>query len=83
MQINLKVGGLLGKHLPAGAQGNKATLDVGDEASVVDVIKQLGMPLEQRYLVILNGASVPTSARESTVVSAGDALSIMPPLKGG
>ncbi len=83
MQITLKVGGLLGKHLPANAENNTVTLDVADDASVIDVMTQLGMPLEQRYLVILNGANVPTSVRGETIVGADDNLSIMPPLKGG
>ena len=83
VQVNLKVAGLLGKYLPAGAENNTAALDVSDESTVLDVMTQLGLPPEHRYLVILNGANVPTSARGETIVNDGDDLSIMPPLKGG
>ncbi|MFQ5957881.1 MAG: MoaD/ThiS family protein [Alphaproteobacteria bacterium] len=83
MKIRFKTAGLLGKYLPAGSSGNAAELDVADGATPVDVMKQLGLPLDGTYLVTLNGASVPKAARETRVLSENDSLAIMPPLRGG
>ncbi len=83
MRIAVKTGGLLGKYLPEGSARNSAELEVAEGASVGDVIAQLAMPPAGGYLVIHNGVAVPKGARAACRLSAGDALAIMPPLKGG
>ena len=83
MKVNLKTAGTLGKFLPPGSDRNKAQLDLPTGASPLDVMKKLGMPLGDSYLVTLNGAIVPIKQREGCVLNDGDQLSIMPPLKGG
>ena len=83
MRITVKTAGLLGKYLPDGAEGNQAPLEVPDGATPVQVMERLGVPLERSYLISLNGSAVPKAARETTTLSEGDTLAIMPPLKGG
>ena len=52
-------------------------------ATPVDVMRQLGMPLEENYLVSLNGEVVVISERDTRMLAENDHLAIMPPLKGG
>ncbi len=83
MRIKVKTTGLLGKYLPADSSTNIAELEVTDAATPLDVIKQLGMPIDGNYLVALNGDVVTKSERETRTLAENDKLSIMPPLKGG
>ena len=83
MRINFKTAGRLVRFLPSGSQDKTAVLDVAAGATAMDVIRQLGMPEEASYLVILNGASLPKSERPTRPLAEDDQLSIMPPLKGG
>ena len=83
MKITVKTTGLLGQYLPAGTDGDTAEIEVAPDATPVDVIKLLDMPPEGTYLVVLNGASVARREHGSRVLSEGDVLAIMPPLRGG
>ncbi len=83
MKIQFKTGGLLVEHLPAGSTGNTADLEVLEGATPMDVMRQLGMPMDENYLVSLNGEVVVISERDSRVLAENDHLAIMPPLKGG
>jgi len=83
MKIQFKTGGLFVEHLPAGSSGGKAELEVPDGATPADVMRQLGIPLDENYLVSLNGEVVVSSARDTRVLAEGDRLAVMPPLKGG
>ena len=83
MKITVKTTGLLGHYLPPGADRDRAEIEVAPGATPVDVIKLLGMPPEGAYLVVLNGASVARREHGSRVLSEGDVLAIMPPLRGG
>ena len=49
----------------------------------VEIAQLLGMPPEESYLVVVNGASVPRHDRASRRLSENDSLAILPPLKGG
>ena len=83
MKIQFKTGGLFVEHLPAGSTGNTAELDVPDGATPKDVMRQLGMPMDENCLVSLNGEIVMISERDSRALDENDHLAIMPPLKGG
>ena len=83
MKIQFKTGGLFVEHLPAGSSGGKAELEVPDGATPTDVMRQLGMPLDENYLVSLNGEVVVSSERGTRVLAENDRLVVMPPLKGG
>jgi sulfur carrier protein ThiS len=49
----------------------------------MDVMRQLGMPSDENYLVSLNGEVIVISERSTRKLSENDHLAIMPPLKGG
>ncbi len=83
MKIKVKTAGSLGRFLPEGSEGNLAEIEVTAGATPMDVIRQLAMPGDGTYLVILNGTTVPKAERASQMLAEGDKLSIMPPLKGG
>ena len=83
MRIQFKTGGLFVEHLPAGSTGNTAELQVPEGATPMDVMRQLGMPADENYLVSLNGEVVVISERDTRVLAENDHLAIMPPLKGG
>lgn len=83
MKIQFKTGGLFVEHLPAGSSGNTAELEVPAGATPTDVMRQLGMPMDENYLVSLNGEVVVISERDTRVLAENDHLAVMPPLKGG
>ena len=83
MQIRVKTAGLLGRYLPPGSAGNRAVIRVEAGATPLDVMRKLGMPLGDRYLVSLNGSVVRQAERGTRVLDQDDQLAIMPPLKGG
>ena len=83
MRIKVKTGGLLGQHLPEGSERNRAELDIEEGSSPIDVMRRLGMPEEDTYMIILNEEIVPTAQRPETVLKENDELGIFPPLKGG
>ena len=83
MKIQFKTGGLFVEHLPAGSTGNTAELEAPEGATPMGVMRQLGMPMDENYLVSLNGEVVVISERDTRVLAENDHLAIMPPLKGG
>lgn len=83
MKIQFKTGGLFVEHLPAGSTSSTAELEVAEGATPTDVMRQLGMPTHENYLVSLNGEVVVISERDTRVLAENDHLAIMPPLKGG
>ena len=83
MKIRVKTAGLLGGYLPPGSARNQAVLRVEEGATPLDVMRKLGMPLGDRYLVSLNGSVVRQADRGTRVLDEDDQLAIMPPLKGG
>ena len=83
MKIRIKTAGLLGQYLPPGSARNLAEIQITDDATPLDVMAQLRMPLEDSYLVSLNGSVVRKAERGNQTLAAGDQLAIMPPLKGG
>ncbi len=83
MKIQFKTGGIFVEHLPPGTDGSSAEIDVPEGATPIDVMRQLGMPLDENYLVSLNGEVVVISERGTKKLSENDHLAVMPPLKGG
>ncbi|MFQ5954998.1 MAG: MoaD/ThiS family protein [Kiloniellales bacterium] len=83
MKITIKTAGLLGRYLPPGSAGDTAELEVEPGATALDVMKQLRLPLEGSYLVVLNGTALPKRERARRPLSENDVLAIMPPLRGG
>ena len=83
MQVVVRTAGLLGRYLPPGSAGNEARIEVDGEATPLDIMRRLGLPEDERYLIMLNGKVVPAVQRPSVQLSDGDDLGIFPTLKGG
>jgi sulfur carrier protein ThiS len=83
MKIQVRSAGALAKYLPAGSIMNVVELEIAEAATPLDVIKQLGMPINGQYFVALNGELVTKNERDCRTLAANDKLSIMPPLRGG
>lgn len=83
MNITLKATGPMGRFLPAGSSGSLAEIAVAQDATAVDVMRQLGIPEEGSYLVSLNGTALPKAERGERKLAEGDTLAILPPLRGG
>ncbi len=83
MKITLRTASTLARYLPADAEGERARLDLPEGSTVADVMARLGFPLDQPYLVTLNGASLPRAERATRPLAEGDDLAILPPLRGG
>ncbi len=83
MKIHFKTSSIFEDVLPKGSTNDEAMIEFDDGFTPIDVMKKLGLPLDEFYLVILNDTVVPKAQRETTVLNDGDSLSIFPPLKGG
>jgi molybdopterin converting factor small subunit len=77
IQVALYAG--LTRYLPRGAQNRNATLDVPDAATVLDVMRQLGVPDGVPCIPVVDGKR----ATAETVLRDGEKLSLFPPLAGG
>lgn len=82
MKIRVKTTGLLDEYLPA-KSSNPAEIEVRDDVTPLDVVRTLGMPADDKYLIAVNGQVVPQSEHATFKLSQHDTLSIMPPIKGG
>jgi sulfur carrier protein ThiS len=65
--------------LPPGSQGNSASIDAEEGATVADVLDMLGVPPEGRTYVQLNG----TREGLATTLQGGDEVRVIVPLGGG
>jgi sulfur carrier protein ThiS len=83
MQITLKLYASLGAFLPAGADGNIATVDVPDGLSVLDLLDRYKVPREHCHLVLINGVFAAPVSRASQTLQPGDHVAAWPPVAGG
>ncbi|MFQ5785048.1 MAG: MoaD/ThiS family protein [Alphaproteobacteria bacterium] len=83
MNITFRTASTLRRFLPPGARNDTARIEVAEGATPLDVMKQLGLPLRESYLVTLNGAALPKAARGTRRLAENDDLAVMPPLRGG
>ena len=82
MKIQVKTTGILDEYLPSGGD-NPAKLKVKDNITPMDVVRGLGMPADDKYLIAVNGDVLPRSEHDQFELSENDMVAIMPPLKGG
>lgn len=81
MEVTLKLSGLIARHVPDSAKGTKMTLL--DGTTVSGLMTRLGLPGDETYLVIVNDSTVGKERYGTFVLSDGDRISIVPPLRGG
>ncbi len=79
MKVEVHLFALLERYLPAGAEGDGASLDVPLGTTVRDVVELLEIPGELSCLTVVNGRDAPPEQR----LAPGDVLSMFPPLAGG
>jgi molybdopterin converting factor small subunit len=79
MKIQVALYAGLSRYLPAGTQKREARIDTPDGATVLDVMRQLGMPDDLPSILLVNGKQ----ATHETGMGEGDTLSVFPPLAGG
>jgi sulfur carrier protein ThiS len=79
MNVDLAMFAYLSDYQPDGAGGrHPRTLELSEEATVADLVTQLGLPDEPR-IVFVNGRH----AEEAKLLRDGDRLAIFPPVAGG
>lgn len=83
MQVSVKLFGALRQFLPAGSDFNTCRLSVNEGARLTDVLKQLPIPDDKRYLVLLNDSKLDKHQYAETEISASDEIVLLPPIKGG
>ena len=81
--VNVKLGGAMVQYAPAGQSGSRHIIELNQQTSVQDLLDQLHVPVEQPVMIILNDAMVARPDYGSTLLSNGDALSLMPPIQAG
>ena len=80
ISIQVKLVGALARHLPPNGQ---APAEVAQNSTPDDLIKQLGLAADQRYMVSVNGEFIRNTETAAVQLSADDRVTIMPALKGG
>lgn len=81
MQVTLKMSGLIARHVPGSAEGTSVPLP--DGATLSGLMARIGLPGDETYLVIVNESTVARDRYGTFVLSDGDRVSIVPPLRGG
>jgi molybdopterin converting factor small subunit len=80
--IDLSLFGELRKHMPAGASGRRARVEVPDGLDAFGLIEHLGIPYEADEGVIVVSVNDEVSDLRAPIRD-GDRVTIFPPLAGG
>lgn len=84
MQVNVRLFASLRELLP-GAERGRATLEVAEGSSLLDLIERLTIPDRQAQMVLVNGEQAPRrpAARAAVLLKEDDTVAIFPPVAGG
>jgi len=84
VKISLKLFASLAVHLPPEVRSrHRLELDTAPGATVLDVIRGQGIPLDQCAIVLVDGVWVAQADRAARVMAEGEVLAIWPPVAGG
>ena len=83
MDVTVTLFGGLRSYLPAGSSFNKCTLKLDEGGRLADLLAQLPIPADKKFIVILNDEKVSRDAYDDIVVAADDEIVLLPPIKGG
>jgi molybdopterin converting factor small subunit len=78
MVVEVRLYATLRRHAPQGA-GGIMKITVSEQSTVEEVLRDLGVDLEEVKLIMVNGLSAELGA----VLAEGDRLGIFPPVGGG
>ena len=79
MRVEVQLHATLATFLPPGSRDGVAALDFADDATVADLVGQLGIPADLSRIVLVNGHDV----EDDDALHAGDVVDMFPPLAGG
>ena len=83
MDISVTLFGGLRSYLPAGSSFNKCTLKLDEGGALSDLLKQLPIPADKNFIVIVNDERVPRETYTDLIIQADDQIVLLPPIKGG
>ncbi|MDH3228362.1 MAG: MoaD/ThiS family protein [Alphaproteobacteria bacterium] len=81
MDVTLKMSGLIARYVPGSAAGT--TMHLLDGTTISGLMARLGLPGDETHLVIVNDSTIAKQRYGTHVLSDGDRISIVSPLKGG
>jgi len=79
MQVSVKLFATLTHYRPGAKAGNAFTVDLPENARVIDLINTLHIPPEEAHVVFINNIIV----RHETPVTVGDNIGVFPQVAGG
>ncbi|MDQ3784001.1 MAG: MoaD/ThiS family protein [Actinomycetota bacterium] len=79
MKVGVTCFGAVRDYLPAGAAGNRAEVELAEEATVGDLVDRLGAPRRLIFSLLVDGTRAGTDA----VLQDGSEVTLMPPFSGG
>jgi sulfur carrier protein ThiS len=83
MDISVTLFGGLRHFLPAGSSFNKCTIKIDDGGHLDELLEQLPIPAEKKYLVIINDEKVAREDYADITIRGDDEIVLLPPIKGG
>jgi sulfur carrier protein ThiS len=83
MDISVTLFGGLRHFLPAGSSFNKCSINIDDGCHLDALLKQLPIPPEKPFIVIINDVKVSREDYADITVQSDDEVVLLPPIKGG
>lgn len=83
MQVTLKLFATLSDYLPPHADRNAIALEVGEGATVRDVLDRQSVPINRCHLILINGIYAPPARAGEARLKPGDTVAVWPPVAGG
>jgi len=82
-RIRLKLYASLSDYLPPLARDCATQLEVADDATPAQIIRDFQVPERLAHLVLLNGVYLQPADRGRPLLQEGDTLAVWPPVAGG
>lgn len=82
-RLTFKLYASLGQYLPSGAVDNKATIEVGPDETLADLIRRFDLPERLVHLVLVDGVYISPDDRQKRTLKDGETVAIWPPVAGG
>lgn len=84
MDIELKLFMFLKKYGPPDQVDGRSRMEIKPGTRFVDVLKKIGMPIEEDKIIVINGIShKQCDAVNALEIKDGDIVAIFPPIAGG
>ena len=79
MKVEINLYATLARYLPDNVRENDRIMEVGDGATIGELLRQLNIPAEKAKLIFVDG----THADVGAVLREGSRVGIFPPVGGG